>query len=184
MLYRAEMMLCALFRAVDPGRTRQPKKFYKALKNKVARAAESVHVAHCYAMTVYMYNTTKRVSVTRICCSYHHAYLHTHCTCMYLGGCYLLLMMFLLHRQCRGSSVYLLEVSLDCSLACAALHLEVRDGSTVLPDMCVQELECSSVAVLFATSSSVFRLLLPHPEAISKVYTFTRAMCSFACAFF
>jgi nuclear pore complex protein Nup160 len=34
--------------------------------------------------------------------------------------------------------------------------------------MSVQELECSSVAVLFATSSSVFRLLLPHPDAISK----------------
>ena len=78
--------------------------------------------------------------------------------------------MFVLRRQCRGSSVYLLEMSLDCSLAHAALRLEVRDGSTILPDMSVQELECSSVAVLFATSSSVFRLLLPHPDAISKVH--------------
>ena len=72
-------------------------------------------------------------------------------------------------RQCRGSSLYLLELSLDCSLAHAALRVEVRDGSTVVPDVSVRELEGSSVAVLFATTSAVFRLLLPHPDAISKV---------------
>ena len=76
------------------------------------------------------------------------------------------------HRLSRGSSLYLLEVSLDCSLAHSALHLELQDGSTIVPDVSIQELEGSSVAVLFATTSAVFRLLLPHPDAISKVYVF------------
>ena len=62
--------------------------------------------------------------------------------------------------------MYLLEVSLDCSLVQCALHLEIQDGSNVLPDVTVQEVEGSSVAVLFATSSSVFRLLLPHPDKV------------------
>lgn len=73
-------------------------------------------------------------------------------------------------RLSRGSSLYLLEVSLDCSLIHSALHLELQDGSTIVPDVSIQELEGSSVAVLFATTSAVFRLLLPHPDAISKVY--------------
>ena len=69
--------------------------------------------------------------------------------------------------------MYLLEVSLDCSLAHAAVHVEVRDGSTVVPHVSVQELEGSSVAVLFATTSAVFRLLLPHPDSVNKVYSCT-----------
>ena len=79
--------------------------------------------------------------------------------CMYCIPC----------RKCCGHSLYLLEISLDCSLAHAALQLEVKDGSTLLPNVTVQELEGSSVAILFATSSCAFRLLLPHPDAISKV---------------
>ena len=73
------------------------------------------------------------------------------------------------YRKCCGHSLYLLEMSLDCSLAHAALQLEMKDGSCVLPNVTVQELEGNSVAVLFATSSCVFRLLLPHPDTISKV---------------
>ena len=69
-------------------------------------------------------------------------------------------------RWCHGSSVYLLEVSLDCSLAQCALHLEIQDGSNVLSDVAVQEVEGNSIAILFATSSSVFRLLLPHPDKV------------------
>ena len=72
-------------------------------------------------------------------------------------------------RWCHGPGVYLLEISLNCNLAQFALHLKFQDGSSVLPDVIVQEVEDSSVAVLFATSSSVFRLLLPHPATINKV---------------
>ena len=61
---------------------------------------------------------------------------------------------------------------MDFSLAHAALQLEIKDGSTLLPNVTIQELEGNSVAILFATSSCVFRLLLPHPDAISKVTLF------------
>ena len=115
--------------------------------------------------TVYVQCTctcicTAVLSVVCVCCKYIHVHVHVY-TCLYA--------LYYVSRQCRGSSVYLLEVSLDCSLANAALHIEVRDRSTVLPDVTVQEIEGSSVVVLFATSSCVFRLLLPHPETINKV---------------
>jgi hypothetical protein len=70
--------------------------------------------------------------------------------------------------QCHGCTLRLLEMSLDCSLAHAALCLEMRDGSSLLPTVTVQEISGSSVTVLFATTSSVFRLSLPHPDSISK----------------
>jgi hypothetical protein len=70
--------------------------------------------------------------------------------------------------KCCGHSLCLLEMSLDFSLAHPALQLEIKDGSTLLPNVTIQELEGNTVAVLFATSSCVFRLLLPHPDAISK----------------
>ena len=33
----------------------------------------------------------------------------------------------------------------------------------MLPDVCVQEVGSAHVVVLFATASTVFRLVLPHP---------------------
>ena len=73
------------------------------------------------------------------------------------------------YRQCRGSSLYLLELSLDVGLTHAALRLDVKDGSVLLPGVNVQEVDGSSAVVLFATTSAAFRLVLPHPEIISKV---------------
>ena len=116
--------------------------------------------AYCIC-TMYMYMYMYCSVVCSLCVlQYIHVHVHVY-TCLYA--------LYYVSRQCRGSSVYLLEVSLDCSLANAALHIEVRDRSTVLPDVTVQEIEGSSVVVLFATSSCVFRLLLPHPETINKV---------------
>ena len=45
----------------------------------------------------------------------------------------------------------------------------MKDGSVLVPEVNVQEVEGRNVVVLFATTSAVFRLLLLHPEAISKV---------------
>ena len=63
----------------------------------------------------------------------------------------------------------LFEVSLDISLSHNALKLVLRGLGSVLPDLCIQEVGSAHVAVLFATASTVFRLVLPHPEAIIKV---------------
>ena len=63
----------------------------------------------------------------------------------------------------------LLEVSLDTNLSHNALKLVLRGVGPVLPDICVQEVGSTHVVVLFATASTVFRLVLPHPEAIIKV---------------
>ena len=63
----------------------------------------------------------------------------------------------------------LLELSLDTNLSHNALKLVPRGAGPVLPDICVQEVGSAHVVVLFATASTVFRLVLPHPEAIIKV---------------
>ena len=63
----------------------------------------------------------------------------------------------------------LLEVSLDTNLSHNALKLVLRGLGSVLPQVCIQEVGSAHVVVLFATASTVFRLVLPHPEAIIKV---------------
>ena len=63
----------------------------------------------------------------------------------------------------------LLEVSLDTSLAHHAVRLDLTDAGPLVPEVCIQELGQSDVAIMFATTTTVHRLLLPHPEAILKV---------------
>ena len=75
----------------------------------------------------------------------------------------------LLPRYYEGDVLSLLEVSLDTNLSHNALKLVLRGVGPVLPDVCVQEVGSAHVVVLFATASTVFRLILPHPEAIIKV---------------
>ena len=66
-----------------------------------------------------------------------------------------------------------MEVSLDIQLVHNALQLDLEGvaGSTpfLLPDVTVHEYDRSSVVVLFATNSAVYRLVLPHPNVIVKV---------------
>ena len=74
-------------------------------------------------------------------------------------------------KYCEGS-LRLLEISLDIHLVHNALHLDFEGGpasNTILPDVSIHEYDSSSVVVLFATSSAVYRLTLPHPTAIVKV---------------
>ena len=70
-----------------------------------------------------------------------------------------------------------MEFSLDIQLVHKALQLEIEGvaGSTpfLLPDITVHEYNRSSVVVLFATSSAVYRLILPHPSNIVKVHVYT-----------
>lgn len=63
----------------------------------------------------------------------------------------------------------LLEVSLDTSLAYNALRLDMSDAGPLVPEVCIQELGQNHVAVMFATATTVHRLVLPHPEAVLKV---------------
>ena len=58
---------------------------------------------------------------------------------------------------------------LDINHSYHALKLVLRGVGPVLPDISVQEVGSAHVVVLFATASTVFRLVLPHPEAIIKV---------------
>ena len=62
----------------------------------------------------------------------------------------------------------LLEVSLDTSLAYNALRLDMSDAGPLVPEVCIQELGQNHVAVMFATATTVHRLVLPHPEAVLK----------------
>ena len=75
----------------------------------------------------------------------------------------------LLPRHYEGDVLSLLEVSLDTNLSHNALKLLLKGVGPVLPDVSVQEVGSAHVVVLFATASTVFRLILPHPEAIIKV---------------
>ena len=63
----------------------------------------------------------------------------------------------------------LLEISLDTNFSHNALKLVLRGVGSVLPQVCIQEFGSAHVVVLFATASTVFRLVLSHPEAIIKV---------------
>ena len=76
-------------------------------------------------------------------------------------------------RQCCEGCLRLLEVSLDIQLVHNALQLDLEGvaGSTLflLPAVTVHEYDRSSVVVLFATNSAVYRLILPHPNVIVKV---------------
>ena len=76
---------------------------------------------------------------------------------------------FDLPRHYEGDVLSLLEISLDTNLSHNALKLVLRGVGPVLPDVSVQEVGSAHVVVLFATASTVFRLILPHPEAIIKV---------------
>ena len=72
-------------------------------------------------------------------------------------------------QSCEGS-LRLWEVSLDIHLVHNALQLDFEGGSSsLLPNVSVHEYDTSSVVVLFATSSAVYRLMLPHPAAVVKV---------------
>ncbi len=63
----------------------------------------------------------------------------------------------------------MLEVSLDVPLVQNALELVLDNSDHLLPDVCIYEYEKSEVVVLFATTTTAYRLLLPHPEKIVKV---------------
>ena len=84
------------------------------------------------------------------------------------------------YRQCCEGCLKLLEVSLDIQLVHNALQLDLEGvaGSTpfLLPDVTVHEYDQSSVVVLFATSSAVYRLILPHPNNIVKVSIILQAL--------
>ena len=60
---------------------------------------------------------------------------------------------------------------MDADLAHNALRLQLADGGVLLPGPCVHELGTAHLVLLFATTAAVYRLVLPHPEAIAKVTT-------------
>lgn len=63
----------------------------------------------------------------------------------------------------------LLEISLDVALAHNALELILDGSDALLPEVTIHEYEQSEVIILFATGSTAYRLVLPHPEKIMKV---------------
>lgn len=75
----------------------------------------------------------------------------------------------------------LLEVSLDVALAHNALDLVLDGTDHLLPDVTVHEEGQSDVIVLFSTTSTAYRLVLPHPEkivAVSKHLLLYRQTCN------
>ena len=78
-------------------------------------------------------------------------------------------MLLCIFRRYYDLKLELLEVSLDTSLAHHAVRLDLTDAGPLVPEVCIQELGQSDVAIMFATTTTVHRLLLPHPEAILKV---------------
>ena len=58
---------------------------------------------------------------------------------------------------------------MDTNLAHNALRLQLADGGVLLPGLYAQELGSAHLVLLFTTTAAVYRLVLPHPEAIAKV---------------
>ena len=74
-----------------------------------------------------------------------------------------------LHRRYFDHTLEFIELSLDSNLACNALRVLIsRECGPLVGGVDIVEL-ASHVVILFATATSVHRLVLPHPEAIVKV---------------
>jgi len=73
-------------------------------------------------------------------------------------------------RQYLEGRLKLLELSLDTELAYNAVEL-VLESPDLLPDVSIHEVEVCDVVVLFGTSTTVYRLTLPHPARIKQVHT-------------
>ncbi len=69
----------------------------------------------------------------------------------------------------------LLELSLDVELAYNAVEL-VLESPDLLPDVSIHEVEVCDVVVLFGTSTTVYRLTLPHPARIKQVQLVSRSL--------
>lgn len=63
----------------------------------------------------------------------------------------------------------LLELSFDLQLAHNALELVLDEGNYLLSDVFFHEYGESDLMVLFATATTAYRLLLPHPHRVAKV---------------
>ena len=72
-------------------------------------------------------------------------------------------------RRYHDYMLEFVELSLDVDLANSALRVHIPGGcGPVVPK--VDVVECASaVVVMFATVTSVFRLILPHPNTIARV---------------
>ena len=72
-------------------------------------------------------------------------------------------------RRYHDYKLEFVELSLDVDLANSALRVHIPKGcGPVVPRVCMVEL-ASSVVIMFATVTSVFRLILPHPDTVVKV---------------
>ncbi len=60
-------------------------------------------------------------------------------------------------------------MSLDVGLAHNALELVLEEGNYLISDVFFHEYNQSDLMVLFATASTAYRLVLPHPEKVAKV---------------
>lgn len=82
--------------------------------------------------------------------------------------------MLWLFRHYFEGRLKLLEISLDVPLAHNALELVLGGADHLLSGATIHEHGQSEVMVLFTTTTTAYRLVLPHPEKISKVSKTTR----------
>ena len=72
-------------------------------------------------------------------------------------------------RRYQDYTLEFIELSLDSNLACNALRVLIgKECGPLMGGVHIVEL-ASHVAIMFATATSVHRMVLPHPEAIVKV---------------
>lgn len=79
-------------------------------------------------------------------------------------------------RQYESGVLSLVELSLDVNLASNALRLIFGSPTTVLLANDIHEQEDLNVVITFSTTVAVYRLVLPHPETISKVSSCCRCI--------
>ena len=73
------------------------------------------------------------------------------------------------YRRYHDHTLEFIELSLDINLACNALRVLIsKECGPLVGGVNIVEL-ASHVIILFATATSVHRMVLPHPEAIVKV---------------
>lgn len=85
-----------------------------------------------------------------------------------MACCYYDLALSILRHYFEGH-LKLLEVSLDVALVHNALDLILEGDDHLLPDVTIRECRRTDVMVLFCTTSTAYRLVLPHPEKIVTV---------------
>ena len=124
----------------------------------------TIHVVYMYMYNNYVMHVVHgQCPAPHPSCSPVHPYRHV------LSFVLVIIVLFCF-RHHDDHMLYLHEISLDHDLSNNTLQLTISSslGPLLTSSLTIHELSAHLV-ILFQSSSTVFRLVLPHPDAILKV---------------